>query len=60
MGLGVGRDGTFHILRLNQSLLVASFSNPPAPPQLQAQIPALLAASISCREEENEDVGNEW
>lgn len=56
MGLGVGRDGTFHILRFSQSLLAASFPNPPAPSW--TQVPALLTPSASCREEGNEDVGN--
>lgn len=56
--LGVGREGTLHILRLNQSHCSMPASATPSPAQLPAQMPVLLASSTSCGEEGNEDVGN--
>lgn len=52
-----GREGGHPLYTENQPkpLLDASFPNPPAPSQLQAQI---LAPSTSCGQEEDEDVGD--
>lgn len=55
-----GREGrhSSYTETLPRSLLDASFPNPPAPSQLLAQMPALLAPSTSCEKERDEDVGN--
>lgn len=55
---GVGREGTLHRLRLNQSHCSMPASPTPSPAQLPAQMPVPLASSTCCGEEGDEDVGN--
>lgn len=56
-GGGEGRHPS-HAETQPRSLLDGSFSKPPAPSQLLAQMPTLLAPSTSCGEEGGEDAGN--